>query len=182
MFHRSERLFLRPAWPEDWPGIWRGLADEGVARNLTTVPWPYTQDHARAAVTRPRDPVLPYFLLTKPNEGGAVIGCAGLGRHQGSDAGKIQLVYWIARPYWGQGYATEAANAVMEVARMLGHHHLVATHYLDNPASARVLRKAGFRPTGVVEPYRCPARNGASDAAIYIRDLAEDEQKPQRAA
>ena len=47
MFYRSIRLFLRPAWPEDWQDIWQGIADEGITRNLATAPWPYTRDHAR---------------------------------------------------------------------------------------------------------------------------------------
>jgi len=178
MFYRSGRLFLRPAWPEDWLGIWQGIADEGVTRNLATAPWPYTQDDARNFVSSPRDSRYPNFLLTEPRKDGAIIGCAGLDPHEG----KVQLGYWIARPYWGQGYATEAAKALLEIARMLGHEQIVASHFLDNPASGRVLRKAGFRPTGRIEPHRCIARNGDVEAAIYVRDLADDNRMPQRAA
>ncbi len=178
MFHRSERLFLRPAWPEDWQGIWRGLADEGVVRNLATAPWPYRKEHARAFLSLPHDPDHPNFLLTEPHDRGAIIGCAGLGQCDG----KVQLGYWIARPYWGQGYATEAAKAVLEMARMLGHERIIASHYLDNPASGKVLRKAGFQPTGRVEPHHCLARDSKVDAAIYVRDLAEDMQTPRCAA
>ncbi|MDZ4308424.1 GNAT family N-acetyltransferase [Allopontixanthobacter sp.] len=178
MFYRSPRLFLRPAWPEDCQDIWQGIADEGITRNLATAPWPYTRDHARDFVSLLRDPAYPAFLLTQPSEDGAVIGCAGLADH----GGKAELGYWIARPYWGQGYATEAANAVLEIARMLGHHQVVASHFLDNPASGRVLRKAGFRPTGRVEPHHCLARGEAANAAVYVRDLDEDSQMPQRAA
>jgi RimJ/RimL family protein N-acetyltransferase len=179
MFYRSARLFLRPAWPEDWQGIWQGIADEGVTRNLVTAPWPYTKDHARDFVSRPRDPNHPNFLLTNPQMGGTVIGCAGLKTQDGIP----ELGYWIARPHWGQGYATEAAEAVLEVARMLGHEQVIASHFLDNPASGRVLRKVGFRSTGRIEPHHCMARNDDVDAAIYVRDLAEDDHRmPQRAA
>lgn len=178
MFYRTERLFLRPAWAEDWQGIWRGIADEGIVRNLATAPWPYEQEHAIAWIERDRDPLLPNFLLTEPQTAGAIVGCAGLTRQED----KLQLGYWIARPYWGQGYATEAANAVLDVAQMLGSEQIVASHYLDNPASGRVLRKAGFRPTGRVESHHCLARNSEVDAAIYIRDLAAEDQSPQCAA
>ena len=41
MFFRSERLFLRPVWPEDWQAILNGIADEAVVRNLARAPWPY---------------------------------------------------------------------------------------------------------------------------------------------
>lgn len=178
MFYRSERLFLRPAWPEDWQGIWRGIADEDVARNLARVPWPYTQNDAQDFVARAPDPDYPNFLLTEPLDGGGVIGHAGLALNEGG----VQLGYWIARQYWGRGYATEAAKAVLEIALMLGHEQVVASHYLDNPASGKVLRKAGFRPTGRVEPHYCLARDGTFDAALYIRDLANDQHLPQRAA
>lgn len=178
MFYRSIRLFLRPVWPEDWQDIWQGIADEGITRNLATAPWPYTRDHARSFVSLPRDPAFPSFLLTRPSHDGAVIGCAGLGEQ----GGKAELGYWIARPYWGRGYATEAAKAVLEIARMLGHEQVVASHFLDNPASGKVLRKAGFRPTGRVEPHRCMARGEDADAAVYLCDLDEDSRMPQRAA
>lgn len=178
MFYRSARLFLRPAWPEDWRDIWQGIADEGVTRNLATAPWPYTMDHARNFVSLPRDPAYPAFLLTAPAENGAVIGSAGLGRNDS----QVELGYWIARRFWGRGYATEAAKAVLEIARMLGHDQVVASHFLDNPASGKVLRKAGFRPTGRVEQHPCLARGGDADAAVYVCDLEVDTRMPQRAA
>ena len=50
MFIRSERLFLRPGWPEDWPELLARIGDEGVVKNLAKVPWPYTADDARAVL------------------------------------------------------------------------------------------------------------------------------------
>ena len=47
MFIRSERLFLRPGWPEDWQELLGQIDDESVARNLAQVPWPYTAEDAR---------------------------------------------------------------------------------------------------------------------------------------
>ena len=47
MFIRSERLFLRPGWPEDWQELLSRIADESVVRNLAKAPWPYTADDAR---------------------------------------------------------------------------------------------------------------------------------------
>ena len=45
MFFRSERLFLRPVWPEDWQAILNGIADEAVVRNLARAPWPLSLIH-----------------------------------------------------------------------------------------------------------------------------------------
>lgn len=156
MFHRSERLFLRPAFPEDWEGILAGIGgDENIARNLARAPWPYGEADARRFADLPQDLRLPHFLVTLPGKG--VIGSAGLSENDGQP----EVGYWIARDYWGQGYATEAARAVLRIARTLGHTRLTAAHFVDNPASGRVLRKLGFVPTGRIAPrYSCARDNG----------------------
>jgi RimJ/RimL family protein N-acetyltransferase len=148
MFIRSERLFLRPGWPEDWRELLSRIDDEQVARNLAKVPWPYTADDARWFAAQPQDQRLPHFFVTLPTsaEPARLVGCIGLAEIDG----EAELGYWFARDYWGRGFATEAARAVLSLARTLGHRRLVAGHFFDNPASGRVLRKAGFRPTGQI--------------------------------
>lgn len=179
MFHRTQRLLLRPAWPEDWETLLAAIADEGVVRNLARAPWPYRPDDARAFVSRRQDPHFPAFLLTLPEADGArVVGAAGLGEAEG----RAELGYWIARPFWGRGFATEGAGGALEVARLLGHRQIEAGHYLDNPASGAVLRKLGFRPTGAVRPRACLARGAATPCAIYTLDLCEQELAPLQAA
>ncbi len=146
MFHRSARLLLRPVWPEDWRGILGGIADEGVVRNLARAPWPYCEDDARRFAALPTSPREPRFVITRAADA-EVIGCIGI--DPADDApGAVELGYWIARPYWGQGFATEAGRAVLEIARALGHPRAVASHFYDNPACGRVLVKLGFEPTG----------------------------------
>ncbi|QIQ86650.1 GNAT family N-acetyltransferase [Erythrobacter sp.] len=169
MFHRSERLLLRPIWPEDWQGVLGGIADEGVVRNLARAPWPYGEAEAREFASRPFDPCEPTFLVTRAADG-AVIGCTGFGPLEGSDTsrtGPVELGYWIARPFWGQGFATEAGRAVLAIARVLGVREIHGSHFLDNPASGAVLRKLGFEPTGqVVKRHSC-ARGHEVEAAEY---------------
>lgn len=143
MFHRSQRLLLRPIWPEDWEGVFSGIADKDIVRNLATAPWPYTKQHARDFARLPCDPAHPRFLITLADNA-EIIGCMGLRPDQ--DA--MELGYWIARCHWGQGFATEAGEAVLQIARMLGYSRILASHFEDNPASGRVLQKLGFRPTG----------------------------------
>ncbi len=131
MFHRCERLFLRPAFPEDSAAILAGIGEEAIVRGLARAPWPYTLDDARAFAAMPQDPRLPHFLVTLPGVG--VIGSAGMGEHHGEP----EIGYWIARPHWGHGYATEAARAVLRIARTLGHRRVTAGHFADNPASGK---------------------------------------------
>jgi RimJ/RimL family protein N-acetyltransferase len=168
VFHRSERLFLRPAFPEDGEAILAGINDEGVVRNLARAPWPYSIDDARAFAALPQDLRLPHFLVTLPGKG--VIGSAGMGEHEGQP----ELGYWIARAHWGQGYATEAARAVMRIAHTLGHRRLAAGHFVDNPASGRVLRKLGFQPTGRIGQRHSCARGTMVDSIEFTCDLGAD--------
>jgi RimJ/RimL family protein N-acetyltransferase len=178
VFHRSERLFLRPAFAEDWEAILAGIGgDANIARNLARAPWPYGETEARAFVDRPQDSRLPHFLVTLPGKG--VIGSAGLGENDGEP----ELGYWIARTHWGQGYATEAANAVLRIARTLGHSRLTAGHFVDNPASGRVLRKLGFVPTGRMAQRHSCARGMLVDTVEYAIALdAEGDFPPVKRA
>lgn len=165
MFIRSARLFLRPAWPEDWAELHAAIDDAAIVRNLARAPWPYRADDARAFVSRTQDPRHPDFLVTMPGADGArIIGCAGIA--PGED-GAVELGYWIARDHWGQGYATEAARAVLSVARALGHDRIEASHFLDNPASGRVLQRLGFKATGEHRPRRSEGRGTVVTSVVY---------------
>lgn len=170
MFIRSERLFLRPGWDEDWQEVLEGIAEEVVVRNLATAPWPYRADDARAFAARPQDPRFPHFLVTlpTPEAPARVIGCIGL-----QDAGgAAEIGYWIARESWGQGFATEAVRAVLGLASTIGHRRVIASHFADNPASGTVLAKAGFAPTGVIRPRFSAGRGGEAPAVEYAVELA----------
>src|SRR5205085_7307865 len=112
-------------------------ADEAIARNLANVPWPYRMRDAEAFLAKPRDPVLPSLLIFERTAGTPrLTGACGLGRRP---SGAVEMGYWIATSHWGRGYATEACAALIAIARALGLAALEGSHFLDNPASARVL-------------------------------------------
>jgi RimJ/RimL family protein N-acetyltransferase len=190
MFIRSERLFLRPGWPEDWEELFGLIHDEGIVRNLARAPWPYRPEDARefAAIQQDMEPRVPNFFVTLPGAHGArLIGCAGLG----CDGEEAELGYWIAREQWGKVYATEATRAVLSVARTLGHRRIVASHFLDNPASGRVLEKAGFQPMrGTARRFSLARGEEVPTRRFEIRldpcggdpDFDCDEPKPRMAA
>jgi RimJ/RimL family protein N-acetyltransferase len=156
MFARTPRLLLRPGFPEDAPALAGAIADEAIVRNLATAPWPYRMRDAEAFLASPRDPVLPSFLIFE-RTGGAprLVGSCGLGRRP---SGSVELGYWIARPHWSRGFATEAGAALVALARTLRLVQLEASHFVDNPASGRVLEKLGFSPTGIIAPRMNCAR------------------------
>ena len=69
MFARTPRLLLRPGFPEDAPALAAAIADEAIVRNLATAPWPYRMRDAEAFLAKPRDPVLPSFLIFERTDG-----------------------------------------------------------------------------------------------------------------
>ncbi len=150
MFARTPRLLLRPGFPEDARALAAALADKAIARNLAVVPWPYTLRDAEAFLASPRDPVLPSFLIFERTAGAPrLVGSCGLGRRA---SGAVELGYWIGRLFWGRGIATEAGLALIDIARALGLGRIEASHFVDNPASGRVLEKLGFESTGLIAP------------------------------
>lgn len=185
MFIRSERLFLRPGWPEDRVEIFDGIADEAVARNLAQPAWPATREAAQQFAELPQDRRYPHFMVTLPtSDGSRLIGAVGLAPL----GDEVELGYWIARDFWNRGYATEATRAVLSLARTLGHRRLISSHFIDNPASGRVLRKIGFCPTGEVRPRFCCSRGEETPAVIHALELGRpndcdgNEPRVRRAA
>jgi RimJ/RimL family protein N-acetyltransferase len=170
MFARTPRLLLRPGFPEDAPALATAIADQAIARNLANVPWPYRMRDAEAFLASPRDPVLPALLIFERTDGAPrLAGSCGLGRRL---SGAVELGYWIARPFWGRGIATEAGRALIEIARTLGLGQLEASHFIDNPASARVLDKLAFESTGLIAPRMNCARGEEVPARLMRLRLA----------
>jgi RimJ/RimL family protein N-acetyltransferase len=156
MFARTPRLLLRPGFPEDAPALAMAIADEAIVRNLAVVPWPYGLRDAEAFLASPRDPILPSLLVFERTRGEPrLIGSCGLGRRP---SGAVEMGYWIARAHWGRGLATEACGALIEIAGALGLPSLEASHFIDNPASARVLDKLGFQSLHIIAPRMSCAR------------------------
>ena len=174
MFARTDRLLLRPGWAEDAPALARAIADEQIVRNLATAPWPYALKDAEAFLASPRDPVMPTFLITERTSGAPrIVGSCGLGRRP---SGAVELGYWIARPHWGQGFATEASRALIDIVRTLKLPRLEGSHFIDNPASGRVLEKLGFVPTGLsAARYSC-ARGAEAVSKLYRLRLIERQE------
>ncbi|RYD96725.1 MAG: N-acetyltransferase [Sphingomonadales bacterium] len=173
MFVRTERLTLRPAWAEDAPLLAQAIGHEEVVRNLARAPWPYPIEAAESYVQSFGDPTEVKFLIFQHVEGSIrLIGGMGIGPHKG-DA--HELGYWLTPDAWGRGYATEAGAAVLRAARAVGVRRVTAGHYVDNPASGRVLRKLGFRPTGRIVRLYSRGRGAEAPSASYAIDLSESE-------
>ena len=146
MFVRTQRLTLRPRWPEDAAAITHAVAHESVVMTCAHLPWPYAQADAEAWIAMPRPKIdATCLLLEHCGERPRLIGAIGIERREGVH----ELGYWLTPDAWGRGYATEAGRAMIGIARhALGLKRLDAGYHQGNAASGNVLRKLGFRETG----------------------------------
>lgn len=140
----TKRLKLRRLRMSDAQRIAQFCDDPGVGRNLAATPLPYLPSAAEGwiMITHARAPLGRDFVYAVDLPGEGLIGV--LGAHQRGDG--FEFGYWFGRPFWNQGFATEAAGAFVSEAGKLG--DLQAGHFVDNPASGRVLAKIGFAYTG----------------------------------
>ncbi|MFS0848467.1 GNAT family N-acetyltransferase [Novosphingobium panipatense] len=169
MFVRTERLFLRPAWPEDLDDLVEILAEEDIQRNLGVTQLPRTADELRVYLNRPRDLHLPHFFMYLRSPTGAeLVGGIGLGRSDDN----VEVGYWIAPRYRGRGFASEALRAVINQARTLGHRRIVACHFADSWRTGDVLESAGFRDTGELRPRPSASRGLDTPVRVYVADLS----------
>ncbi len=143
----THRLALRAMRLSDAPFLAREGARPEVARMVARVPVPMPALSAEMFILimqAREDAGLCQARLITRREDGAPMGVIGLhGRKQASR----DLGYWLARDFWGHGFMSEAAAAMIDLARERGFTGLTAGHFADNPASGRVLEKLGFAYT-----------------------------------
>lgn len=166
----ARRLTLRPYQQTDAARVAYLAGDYDVAMMCGRVPHPYPIAAAYSffdMLEQGQESGKEYaFAVTLPIDG--VIGACGLSRVGEPDAETWELGYWYGMPYWGLGYASEAARALMDWGRdQLGAKIFVAGHFVDNPASGNVLRKLGFLRTGEQDLFGL-ARQQTSLAARYV--------------
>jgi hypoxanthine-DNA glycosylase len=144
------RLLLRPFAPDDAPAVQRLVSDFEIARGAAGIPHPYPEGGAAAWIAPQgeawRKGEAAVFAICR-KESGERLGAIGLRLE--AEHGRAELGYWIGRPYWRQGYATEAARAVVAFGfDTLGLHRIFAGVFSRNAASAAVLTQCGFRQEG----------------------------------
>lgn len=163
----TRRLALRSPEPRDVERLAALADDYGVAKNTLRIPHPYRRADADqfvervAAQDRRRDNT---FVIEHEDEG--AIGVIGFFADKDPWP---EMGYWIGRPWWGRGFATEAAEGALAWARRSWKRRAVtAGHFVDNPASGRVLEKAGFLYTGEVRRALSRARGEEVDTRMML--------------
>jgi RimJ/RimL family protein N-acetyltransferase len=141
----TERLLLRPPTAADAKAVARLINDRRIAENTARIPHPYSLADARAFLASANSAASERAFLITLLDGELVGGC-GVAALDGREP---EIGYWVGVPYWGSGYATEAARALVDHAfGTLGCERLTAGARVSNPASRRVLEKCGFQWSG----------------------------------
>lgn len=149
---RTARLVLRPFTLDDVPRVVELAGARAIADTTLAVPHPYTHSAAESWIGSHRAAF----------EAGAGV-CFAIVEREGTLVGSVALAsidpehlqaelgYWIGVPYWGRGYATEAARRVVRFGfERLGMNRIHAHHMERNPASGRVLAKLGMQREGLL--------------------------------
>ena len=139
----TPRLTLRPFDRTDAKSVQKLVGCWSVASMLSRVPYPYENGMAEEWIDKHeglREAGAEFcYAITKC---GHLIGCTGLHK---TNAGDYEIGYWIGKPFWGAGYATEAAQGLKNAAvSALSLTRMVSGHFVENPVSGRVLTKLGF--------------------------------------
>ena len=151
---------------EDAPAVQRLAGEWEVARYTARIPHPYPEGAAEQWIRGQIEADDGTFAIVRRADG-QVIGAIGY-EHE-PDARRAVLGYWIGKPYWGQGYATEALAALVDHAfAQLSADELEGVAVPENRASIRVLEKVGFGYVGV---RRDPAPVRGGDIGVQVRTL-----------
>ena len=151
----TERLVLRAPRNEDVDAIARLADNLHVAEMLSRMPHPYTKEHAVDFVRRANAGEIGkcVYAITLA-QSGTFIGCCGINYRRSKDEHapcrkeELEIGYWLGKSYWGKGYATEAAHALVDlVFRATQVEKLYASCRVSNNASRRVIYKSGFQYT-----------------------------------
>ena len=143
----TKRLLLRGFIPADATELHVLINAREVALNTLRIPFPYPEGDAERWIATHDETNTDRVFAVTLREAKTLIGCVGL--HVKPEHDHAELGYWIGVPYWGHGYATEAAAAVVRFGfETLPLNRIFAMHFARNAASGRVLQKIGMRHEG----------------------------------
>ncbi|MCZ8277239.1 MAG: 8-oxo-dGTP diphosphatase MutT [Acetobacteraceae bacterium] len=185
----TERLRLRPLRADDAAALHRLVNDWEVAKTLARVPFPYPRDLADEWIASTRAQIAAgtawHLAVTREEDGTeALLGCVGL-TLDAKNPREAELGYWIGRRHWGQGLGPEAAGRLAHWALAnLEIDRLVASALVDNERSAAVLRRIGFKESGVGS-QEFISRGGLMPVRLFTAtrmDIAVEAAAPVEAA
>ena len=152
---QTPRLTLRPYTLTDVPALVPLIGAREVAATTLRIPHPYTEDIARGFIALAEKDEANGQCVRRAitlRQTGAL--CGGVGLQIESEHRRAELGYWIGVPYWGKGYATEAAITMVKYGfETLALQRIFASYVPRNVASGRVLQKIGMRHEGYLRAH-----------------------------
>jgi RimJ/RimL family protein N-acetyltransferase len=141
----TERLMLRRPTLADVKAIAHLANDRRIAENTRRLPHPYSQEHAIEFVRGIAGDHRGTVFLIESNF--VPIGVVGIDWREPLTP---ELGYWLGVEFWGQGFGTEAARAVIDFTfEEFDAEHLISGARVSNPSSRNILEKCGFQWSGV---------------------------------
>jgi len=152
---KTERLLLRGFKPADAPEIQELAGAYDVAEMTLNIPHPYLEGMAETWMASHQ----------KDFESGRGVVFAMIETHSGKLIGAVGLMatmkfrraelgYWVGKPFWGKGYATETSEAVLRYGfEEMQLNKICATHMMRNPASGKVMQKIGMEQEGILKQH-----------------------------
>jgi len=141
----TERLVLRQFNLDDAPEVQRLAGNRAIADTTLNIPFPYEDGMAEEWIGTHEEQFKDGKGVTFAvilSDSSQLVGAIGITNKE-HDRG--EMGYWIGQPYWNQGYATEAAQAIITYGfGELTLNKISAAHLVRNPASGRVMEKAGM--------------------------------------
>jgi len=168
MLHTS-RLILRPFTLTDAPEVHCLLSTPEIAATTLRIPYPYEEGFAQAwIVQHPAsfEQGKGVVFAMERQEDGRLVGCVSL--ECDTQNCRAELGYWVGVPYWNHGYATEAARMVIGFG--FAHftlNRIQGRHFASNPASGRVMEKAGLLYEGRLRNHIYKKGRGFEDVLFY---------------
>ncbi|TCZ80883.1 N-acetyltransferase [Paenibacillus albiflavus] len=148
----TNRLILRLFQQSDAEAVAKLCNNYNLYKSTLYLPYPYAIEDALTWMERHLDNFnanRSYEFAVTDKESGKLYGAIALSNNQNFNNGEI--AYWIGEEYWGNGYATEAAEAIVQFAfdEKL-YHKVFARYFSSNPASGRVIEKLGMKKEGIL--------------------------------
>lgn len=146
----TERLILRSFTLRDAADVQRLAGDKAIASTTLNIPHPYKDGVAEEWIGTHQEGFekgesVHFAIVDRQKH--YLIGAMGLTINKRFES--AELGYWIGKPYWNNGYCTEATEAVLEYGfQTLGLNRIQASHFKRNPASGRVMQRIGMAYEG----------------------------------
>lgn len=163
----TPRLILRLFTDADAQEVSVLCNNYAIYKSTLNLPYPYTLECALSWISTHQqnfEENRSYEFAITDKHSGQLYGAIGLSNQTQHQRGEI--AYWIGESYWGNGYGTEAAQAIIEFAfQEKQYHRIYAQYFQSNPASGKIMEKCGMRYEGTLKNH--VYKNGTFEDIVF---------------